>query len=155
ARPRRGAGSLSAHSFSRPIVIRRAAFNLAPMAQFTYAPSKHVPFRDVEAIRRCRAIKREDIDKHPNKDLRIRVVKDADIAFIVLGEMVGRIVNAARAGKPLVMILPNPVPLYRHVARVLNSIKQDCKHLHLFAMDEYANEKDEIAPDTWEFGFGY
>jgi glucosamine-6-phosphate deaminase len=22
-------------------------------------------------------------------------------------------------------------------------------------MDEYANENDEIAPDTWEFGFGY
>jgi glucosamine-6-phosphate deaminase len=124
-------------------------------AEFRYAPSKYVPFRDTDAIARCRAIRREDIDKHPNKDLRIRVVKDADVPFIVLAEMVGRIVNAARAGRQLVMILPNPVPLYRHVARVLNVIKQDCKHLHLFAMDEYANEKDEIAPDTWEYGFGY
>src|SRR5215212_1687876 len=126
-----------------------------PATPFQYAPSKHVPFRDVEAIARCRAIRREDIDKHPNKDLKIRVVKDADIAFIVLAEMVGRIVDSAAKGKPLVMILPNPVPLYRHVARVLNSIKHDCRHLHLFAMDEYANEKNEIAPDTWEYGFGY
>src|SRR3954469_21302520 len=86
------------------------------MAEFRYAPSQYVPFRDSEAIARCRAIRREDIDKHPNKDLKIRVVKDADVAFIVLAEMVGRIVDSAAKGKPLVMILPNPVPLYRHVA---------------------------------------
>ena len=122
---------------------------------FRYAPSHHVPFRDAEAIARCRAIKREDIDKHPNPDLKIRVVKDADIPYITLAEMVGRIVRAAEEGRQLVLILPNPVPLYRQVARVLNALRQDCKHLHLFAMDEYANEKDEIAPDTWPFGFGY
>jgi len=125
------------------------------MAEFRYAPSQYVPFRDVEAIARCRAIKREDIEKHPNKELKIRVVKDADIPFIVLSEMVGRIVRSAQEGKPLVLIMPNPVPLYRQVARVLNALKQSCAHVHCFAMDEYANEKGEIAPDTWEFGFGY
>lgn len=125
------------------------------MGDFRYEPSKYVPFRDVEAIRRCRAIKREDIDKHPNPQFKIRVVKDADVPFIFLADMVGRITRAAEEGRPLVMILPNPVPLYRQIARVLNNMRQDCKHLHLFAMDEYANEKGEIAPDTWEFGFGY
>src|SRR3954469_7595093 len=123
------------------------------MAEFRYAPSQYVPFRDVEAIARCRAIKRQDIDKHPNKDLKIRVVKDADVPFIVLSEIVGRIVRAAEEGKQLVLILPNPVPLYRQVARVLNALGQGCQHVHLFAMDEYANENDQIAPDTWEFGF--
>jgi 6-phosphogluconolactonase/glucosamine-6-phosphate isomerase/deaminase len=125
------------------------------MGEFRYQPSHHVPFRDTEAIARCRAIKREDIDKHPNPEYRIRVVKDADVPFNFLADMVGRIVRAAEEGRPLVMILPNPVPLYRQVARVLNQLGQDCKHLHLFAMDEYANEAGEIAPDTWEFGFGY
>ena len=119
------------------------------MGEFRYEPSKYVPFRDVEAI------KREDIDKHPNPQFKIRVVKDADVPFIFLADMVGRITRAAEEGRPLVMILPNPVPLYRQIARVLNNMRQDCKHLHLFAMDEYANEKGEIAPDTWEFGFGY
>ena len=125
------------------------------MPEFRYAPSQHVPFRDVEAIRRCRAIRREQIDKHPNPQFKIRVVKDADVPFIFLADMVGRIVRSAQEGKQLVMILPNPVPLYRQVARVLNGLKQSCRHVHIFAMDEYANEKDEIAPDTWEFGFGY
>ncbi len=125
------------------------------MAEFRYAPSMHVPFRDVEAIARCREIKREDIDKHPNPDLKIRVVRDGDIPFIVLSEMVGRICRTAQEGRQLVMILPNPVPLYRQVTRVLNALRQSCKHVHLFAMDEYANETDEIAPDTWPFGFGY
>src|SRR5437016_10546659 len=125
------------------------------MAEFRYAPSKHVPFRDVEAIRRCRAIKRDDIDKHPNKDLRIRVVKDADVPFIFVTDMFGRIVRARDERKPLVMIMPNPVPVYRQVARLINALGVDCGHVHLFAMDEYANENDEIAPDTWELGFGY
>jgi 6-phosphogluconolactonase/glucosamine-6-phosphate isomerase/deaminase len=127
----------------------------SPMGEFHFEPSKHVPFRDSKAIARCRAITREHIDKHPNPKLKIRVVKDGDIPYIVLAEMVGRIHRAAEAGKPLVLILPNPVPLYRQVARVLNAIHQRCDHLHLFAMDEYANEKGQIAPDTWEFGFGY
>src|SRR5215831_15221437 len=96
------------------------------MAEFRYEPSKYVPFRDVEAIKRCRAIKREDIDKHPNPQFRIRVVKDADVPFIFVADMVGRITRAADEGRPLVMILPNPVPLYRQIARVLNNMRQDC-----------------------------
>jgi glucosamine-6-phosphate deaminase len=125
------------------------------MAEFTYAPSQHVPFRDVEAIARCRAIKREEIDQHHNPDFRIRVVKDADVPFMFVTDMFSRIVQARETGKTCVMILPNPVPLYRHVARLINRLGIDCKHVHLFAMDEYANENGEIAPDTWRFGFGY
>lgn len=125
------------------------------MAEFTYAPSKYVPFRDVEAIRRCRAIRREDIDKHANPDLKIRVLKDAEIPFINLTDIVSRIVRTREEGKTCVMILPNPVPMYRHAARMLNALRVNCSHVHLFAMDEYANEKGEIAPDTWPFGFGY
>ena len=125
------------------------------MADFTYAPSKFVPFRDVAAIQRCRAIKREEIDKHANPDFKIRVVKDADVPFMFVTDMLARIVKARDEGKTCVMILPNPVPLYRHVARLINRLGVECRHVHLFAMDEYANEKDEIAPDTWRFGFGY
>ena len=48
------------------------------MGEFKFQPSPHVPFRDTEAIARCRAIKREDIAKHKNPEYRIHVVKDAD-----------------------------------------------------------------------------
>jgi len=125
------------------------------MGDFSYQSSKHVPFRDVEAIARCRAIKREDIEKHKNPDFKIRVVKDGDVPFMFVTDMLARIVAAREAGKTCVMILPNPVPLYRHVARLINRLGIDCRHVHLFAMDEYANEADEIAPDTWRLGFGY
>lgn len=125
------------------------------MSDFKFSPSKWVPFRDLAAVERCRNIKRSEIDKHPNPDFKIRVVKDADVEFIWVTDMYMRMRRAAQEGRPLVMIMPNPCPTYRHVARLINATGVDCSKVHLFAMDEYANENGEIAPDTWEFGFGY
>src|SRR2546423_2713771 len=102
-----------------------------PPGEFRYAPSQHVPFRDVEAIRRCRAIRREEIEKHPNPDLKIRVVKDADVPFINLTDFVTRVKQSAEEGQKLVMILPNPVPLYRQGARGINGLKLSGKHVHV------------------------
>ena len=45
---------------------------------FDFEPASFVPFRDKEAVARVRAIRREDITRHPNPDYRIEVVKDAD-----------------------------------------------------------------------------
>ena len=125
------------------------------MGEFEYSPSHWVPFRDKAVLERVRKIRREDIDKHPNPDFQIRVVKDADLEFIWLTDMFWRIKTAADEGRPIVMILPNPWPAYRHVARMINLFRVDCSHLHAFAMDEYANEDGVIAPETWEFGFMY
>lgn len=36
---------------------------------FDFEPASFVPFRDKEAVRRVRAIKREDITRHPNPEL--------------------------------------------------------------------------------------
>jgi len=123
------------------------------MTEFIYKPSLYVPFRDQEALERCRRIKREEIEKHPNPDFKIRVVKDADIDFIWVTDMFYRIKAAADAGQRIVMILPNPCPVYRHVARLINRFRVNCRHLYAFAMDEYANEDGVIAPETWPQGF--
>ena len=123
------------------------------MAKFTYKPSQWVPFRDVKAIQRCRRIKRSQIEKHPNKDFRIRVVPDEDVAFLWFGDIVGRILRARDERRKLVMILPNPWPGYRHVARLLNEARIDCRHVHAFAMDEYADQDGRIAPASWQWGF--
>ena len=125
------------------------------MSKFTFSPSKWVPFRDKEAIEKCRAIKREDIEKHPNADFKIRVVKDADIEFIWFADMISRIKHSAETGEKLVMILPNPWPAYRHVAMIINQCRFNCKNVYAFAMDEYADEDGNIAPEDWEFGFSY
>jgi glucosamine-6-phosphate deaminase len=125
------------------------------MADFTYRPSPHVPFTDEAAIERCRRITREQIDKHPNPDFKIRVVPDADVEFIWVTDMVRRIKEASETGTKLVMILPNPCPVYRHVARIINALRLDCSRLHCFAMDEYADQDGRIAPETWNMGFTY
>ena len=125
------------------------------MTEFTYKPSQWVPFRDVEALERVRKIKREDITRHPNPDFKIRVVKDSDIDFIWVTDMFYRIKTAADNGDRVVLILPNPCPVYRHVARLINTFRVECNNLRGFAMDEYANEDGVIAPETWACGFVY
>ncbi len=125
------------------------------MTNFEFQPSEHVPFKDMQAIAKCRAIKREDIEKHPNPDFRIKVVKDDDIAFIWFADMIARIKQSSDTGQRLVMILPNPWPGYRHVARIINKCRLNCKNVWAFAMDEYADQDGNIAPEDWRFGFSY
>ena len=123
------------------------------MAEFTYQPSHWVPFRDGEVLERVRKIKREEITKHPNPEFQIRVVKDDDLDFIWVTDMFYRIKRSAEAGEKVVLILPNPCPVYRHVARLINMFGVDCRNLYGFAMDEYADEEGRIAPESWPQGF--
>jgi len=123
------------------------------MSNFEYSPSKWVPFRDKKVLERVRSIKREDITKHPNPDFNIQVVKDSDVEFIWVTDMFQRIKLASENGQRLVMILPNPCPSYRHVARLINKCQISCEKIYAFAMDEYADENGVIAPADWKFGF--
>ncbi len=120
---------------------------------FEYSPSQYVPFRDEKVLDKVRKIKREDITRHPNPDFKIRVIKDDDLGFIFVSDMFRRIKESADDNKKLVLILPNPVPLYRQVACLINMFRVNCKNLHVFTMDEYANENGEVAPEEWPLGF--
>jgi 6-phosphogluconolactonase/glucosamine-6-phosphate isomerase/deaminase len=122
---------------------------------FTFSPAAFVPFRDTKAIARVRAIKREHITRHRNPDFRIKVLPDADIRFLWITDMFFRIKEAMDAGRPFVAIMPNPWPGYADLAAMLNRAKVDCRRLHTFNMDEYADEHGRIAPESWEFGFGH
>ena len=125
------------------------------MNTFNFEPASSIPFRDKEVIRRCRAIKREDIEKHLNPEFKIKVVKDEDLTFLWFGDLIARLKNASDANQKIVMILPNPWPGYRHVARIINRCKINCKNLWAFAMDEYADQDGKVAPEDWELGFGH
>ncbi|GAH07900.1 unnamed protein product, partial [marine sediment metagenome] len=46
-------------------------------------------------------------------------------------------------------------PGYRHVARIINKCRFNCKNVWAFAMDEYADQDGNIAPEDWRFGFSY
>jgi len=121
--------------------------------EFRFSPARFIPFRCTAAVRRVRAIKKKDITKHWNPEFRIRIVPDADVEFLWITDMFHRIKTAADEGRRLVMITPNPWPSYAKVAYLINKFRVNCRRLHTFNMDEYANEKGEIAPETWEFGF--
>jgi glucosamine-6-phosphate deaminase len=123
------------------------------MNQFSYTPSKWVPFRDEKVLIKIRNIKRADIQKHPNPDFKIKVVKDSDIEFIWIADMFYRIKKSDEENKKVVMITPQPAPLYSKVAYLINKFKVNCRNLYTFNMDEYADQNGSIAPSSWPQGF--
>ena len=123
------------------------------MKQFNYSPSRYVPFRDKEVLERVRKITRKDFENHPNLNLRVKVLKDFDVWFMFMMDIFFRIKDAMEAGRRLVMILPQPWPLYEKVAYLINRCRINCRNLYTFNMDEYADENGNIAPETWPFGF--
>jgi len=123
------------------------------MAQFTYDPHPQLPFRDKAVIERVRNIKREDIEKHPNPDFHIRVVPDDMVEWIFVADMFQRIWRSAETGEKVVLILPNPCHAYKKVAYLINKFRVNCANVHCFAMDEFADQDGNIAPEDFPQGF--
>ncbi|MBI2441326.1 MAG: hypothetical protein HYV35_08150 [Lentisphaerae bacterium] len=122
-------------------------------SEFTYSPSPYVPFRDKAVLERMRQIARGDFENHPNPRLSVRVVKEFDVWFTFMMDIFFRIKEAAEAGRRLVLILPQPWPLYAKVAWMINRSRINCRNLYTFNMDEYADEHGHIAPESWPYGF--
>ena len=123
--------------------------------EFKFNPSLLVPFGDKEICERVRNVKREDITKHSNPDFKITVVKDDDMAFMRVWDIFSRIKRAAEEDRRLVLILPQPHPQYRKVAYLINKHRINCRNLHTFNMDEWADQDGNIAPETYPNGFLY
>ncbi len=123
------------------------------MKEFTFKPADFVPFKDREVLEKIRNIKREDIEKHPNPDFKIRVIKDYQASAIHIADIVARIIEAGREGRPFSCIMGNPNPDYVNLAHTLNRLKIDCRHLHVFNMDEWADEEGNTAPESYPQGF--
>ena len=123
------------------------------MANFEFTPAECVPFRDTDAVQRVRSIPREELTKHPNPDFKISIVPDADLQMLWLTDIFDRIYNASKEDKTCVLIMPQPWPGYRWIAKMINMCKVDCSKLYTFNMDEYANEDGISAPEDWPYGF--
>ena len=122
-------------------------------ADFKYNPSSYVPFKDKKILEKMRDITREDFSNHPNPNLDVKVIPDANLQFMYFEDIFFRIKDAMESGQRLVMILPQPWPFYEKVAQLINRCKIDCKNLYTFNMDEYADENGNIAPESWPWGF--
>lgn len=127
------------------------------MSKFNYNLAEFLPFKDKAVCDRVRAIKRADICKHPNKNLRIEVIEQDDsFNFAYLLDIVTGIKRSLDEGrKSYVMILPATNPYYAWVAEMINRLQISCKHVHTFNMDEYADENGTTAPKDWRGGFQY
>ncbi len=125
------------------------------MSTFNFNPADFIPFQDKDAVERVRKITREEITKHSNPDFRITVVPDSEVEFRWVSDMFWRIKQAADAGERIVIITPNPNPMYAKVAYLINKFRVNCSHVHTFNMDEYADHEGNIAPESWPKGFMY
>ena len=122
---------------------------------FNYQLSSFLPFRDAEAAKKARSVKKEDITKHWNPDFNIRVIEEkADFYKSFAEDFVGRIRQAREEGRKFVAILPvGPVPQYIEAAKIINAEGLSLDHLVTFNMDEYADENGRTAPAEWEGSF--
>lgn len=123
---------------------------------FSFQPSDFLPFRDTAVLDKVRAIRKADFCKHPNPNLRIRIIEDASVfGFSYLLDIVAGIKQALDEGRRHVVILPAPNPRYALVAQMINHLRIPCHHVHTFNMDEYADQDGRTAPRDWPGGFQY
>jgi 6-phosphogluconolactonase/glucosamine-6-phosphate isomerase/deaminase len=121
---------------------------------FTFKSAPWVPFKDQAALARCRKLKRADLEKHRNPNFKIKVVDD--VGGIWIGDMILRIKESDEQDKRVVMIMPNPAPtVYATVAELINRFRINCRNVYTFNMDEWANERGEIAPESYPAGFNH
>ena len=126
------------------------------MSNFKFQPSRWVPyFDDQDVCEKVRNIRREDIAKKNNPDLKVAVIKDDDIAFMRVWNIFSRIKEASEKDEKLVLILPQPHPQYRKVAYLINKHRINCRKIYTFNMDEWADDEGNIAPETYPKGFMY
>ena len=121
-----------------------------------FEPAQFLSFRDQKVCNRVRKIKRADLCKHPNKNFKIRIIEDeSNFFFQFATHLVAGIKQAAEEGRQHVIILPAPWPHYRWVAHLINTMGIDCRHVHTFNMDEWADQDGRSAPKDWPGGFQY
>jgi len=124
-----------------------------PATDFDFQPHPVVPFQDRAVLERIRRIGPDELAKHENPDLDIRILPDSAMPFEHFGDRLGRLRAAAADGRRFVMLTGNPNPAYAHLARLINHLRIDCRNLWVFAVDEWADEQGRIAPESYPQSF--
>jgi len=123
-----------------------------PATDFDFVPSDFVPFKDRELCERLRKMSGKDLEKHNNPDFKIKVMLNPHP--VLIGTLFTRIKESDELDKKLTLILGNPEPdTYMPVAQLINYHRINCRNVHLFAMDEWADENGNIAPETYKASF--
>ena len=122
--------------------------------KFEFNPAPWIPFRDKEVLEKCRHIKREDMEQHPNPDFKIKIVEDATSLFVA--DFFHRIYMSDVTDTRFTGIFPNPWPAaYRNVALLCNRFGVSARNVHTFNMDEWADDDGNVAPLSYKAGLGH
>ena len=125
-----------------------------PPTDFNFVPGDYVPFKDREVCERLRKISGTDLEKHSNPDFNIKVMMNPHP--VLISTLFSRIKEASENNRKITLILGNPEPdTYIPLAQLINYFKVDCSKVHIFAMDEWADDMGHIAPETYKAGFAH
>lgn len=128
-----------------------------PATDFAFKPASFVPFKDRELCEKLRKISGTDLEKreswqHPEFNIKVMMNPHP----VLIATLFSRIKEASEKGKKITLILGNPEPdTYIPLAQLINYFKVDCRNVHLFAMDEWADQDGNIAPETYKAGFAH
>lgn len=123
-----------------------------PLKPWPFEPADFVPFKDQEVLERLRKISGADLEKHPNPDFKIKVMLNPHP--VLIGRLFTLVKESDEQDKKLTLILGNPEPdTYLPLAELINYHKVNCRNVHVFAMDEWADQDGNIAPETYEASF--
>ena len=128
-----------------------------PATDFKFQPASYVPFKDREICEKLRKISGTDLEKreawhHPEFNIKVMMNPHP----VLIATLFSRIKEASEKGKKITLILGNPEPdTYIPLAQLINYFKVDCRNVHIFAMDEWADQDGNIAPETYKAGFAH
>ncbi len=128
-----------------------------PPTKFDFKCADYVPFKDRELCEKLRKMSGKELEKrepwhHPEFNIKVMMNPHP----VLIGTLFSRLKAASEAGKPYTMILGNPEPdTYIPLAQLINYFGVDCSKLNIFAMDEWADDEGNIAPETYEAGFAH
>ncbi len=122
--------------------------------EFPFKPASWLPSKDVEMLKKVRSIKREDMEYTNENGYSVRIVLDPTL--ILVQDIFHRFYLSDVMDKKFVAIFPNQWPAaYGAVAEMINKFNVNCRNVHAFAMDEWADENGNVAPLTFGAGLGY
>ncbi|TVQ38124.1 MAG: hypothetical protein EA384_10280 [Spirochaetaceae bacterium] len=122
------------------------------MSEFMFKPADFVPFKDQAALAKARSVHGKDLEKCSNGKMKVRVTKNPHP--VIIGDIFTRIKASDDLDKKQVLILGNPEPeTYIPVAELINYHRVNCRNVYIFAMDEWADQDGNIAPESYPASF--
>ena len=115
---------------------------------FDFAPSAWLPTQDQKVLEYCRNMRREEMEITNENGYSIRVVPHPSSA--VTAELFNWIRRSDVEDKKTVIVFPNSWRnIYTAAVQMCNRFNISGRNIHAFCMDEWADEKGNVAPISY------